>query len=211
MSSPRIAIIIYTMYGHIAKMAESVKKGIIAGGGNADIFQVPETLSAEILTKMKAPPKPDYPIANNNTLINHDAFLIGIPTRYGNMPAQMKAFWDATGHLWLDSQLKAKYAGVFVSTSGPGGGQESTAINFLSTLAHHGIIYVPIGYETIFRKLISESFDEVNGGSPWGAGTFSGLTGLRTPTKSELKIAEMQGKTFYEVLSRVKWIDRSKN
>jgi NAD(P)H dehydrogenase (quinone) len=74
------------------------------------------------------------------------SFLFGIPTRYGNFPAQFKAFWDATGQLWASGGLSGKYAGVFISTASPGGGQESTAMNALSTFAHHGIIYVPMGY-----------------------------------------------------------------
>jgi NAD(P)H dehydrogenase (quinone) len=52
-----------------------------------------------------------------------------------------------------------------------GGGQESTAIAAMSTLAHHGMIYVPLGYKTVFPLLGDVS--EVRGGSPWGAGTFS--------------------------------------
>lgn len=71
-------------------MAEGVKKGVESAGRKAIIYQVPETLPQEVLTKMHAPPKSDYPIATNETLTEHDAFLFGIPTRYGNMPAQFK-------------------------------------------------------------------------------------------------------------------------
>jgi multimeric flavodoxin WrbA len=97
--APRVAIIIYSMYGHVATLAEAEKVGIEKAGGTATIYQVPETLSTEILAKMHAPPKKDYPIATNETLTSHDAFLFGIPTRYGTYPAQWKTFWDATGHL----------------------------------------------------------------------------------------------------------------
>jgi NAD(P)H dehydrogenase (quinone) len=80
-------------------VAESVKKGIEAEGGSATILQVPETLPQEVLTKMYAPPKPDYPIAKPTDLLDYDGFLIGISTRYGGWPAQFKTFWDATGQL----------------------------------------------------------------------------------------------------------------
>ena len=59
---------------------------------------------------------------------------------------QFKAFWDATGGLWAQGALAGKQAGIFVSTSGQGGGQETTAVNALSVLVHHGIIFVPLGY-----------------------------------------------------------------
>jgi multimeric flavodoxin WrbA len=120
---------------------------------------------------MHAAPKKDFPIADAKTLEQYDAFLFGIPTRYGNFPAQWKAFWDTTGGQWSSGSFWGKYAGLFVSSGTQGGGQESTAIAALSTLTHHGIIYVPLGYKTAFPVLANLS--EIRGGSPWGAGTFA--------------------------------------
>jgi len=199
--APKVAIIIYSMYGHIAKLAEAEKAGIEAAGGSATIFQVAETLPEEILTKMHAPAKANYAVITPNQLTDFDAYLFGIPTRYGNFPAQFKAFWDATGQLWASGALAGKYAGVFISTGTPGGGQESTVISSISTLVHHGIIYVPLGYKHTFAQLANLS--EVRGGSPWGAGTFAGADGSRTATALELELATIQGKTFYETISKV--------
>lgn len=200
MSSPKVAIVIYSMYGHIAKMAESVKAGVEAAGGSPQIFQVTETLSTEILAKMHAPDKPAYPVIQPAQLAEFDAFLLGIPTRYGNMPAQWKAFWDATGQLWMSGSLAGKHAGIFVSTASPGGGQETTALNTMSTLAHHGIVFVPLGYKFTFAQLTNLS--EVHGSSPWGAGTFAGADGSRQPTALELEIANVQGREFYNVVKK---------
>ncbi|KAH0565768.1 Minor allergen Cla h 7 [Trichoglossum hirsutum] len=194
----------YSMYGHINVLAEAVKAGIEAAGGSADRYQVAETLPEEVLKKMHAPPKPDIPTitpADVTTLLKYDAFLFGIPTRYGNMPAQWKAFWDATGGIWQSGGFWGKYAGVFVSTGTPGGGQESTVIATMSTLAHHGIIYVPLGYKTAFPLLADLS--EARGGSPWGAGTFAGADGSRQPTELERKLAKAQGEAFYSAVSKV--------
>ena len=58
----KIAIIHYSLYGHVAQMSEAVKKGIESTGATCDIYQVPETLPDEVLAKMHAPPKGDYPI-----------------------------------------------------------------------------------------------------------------------------------------------------
>lgn len=170
---------------------------------------------------MHAPPKPtDIPVLNDpSQLYEYDAFLFGIPTRYGNFPGQWKAFWDKAGGAWQAGAYWGKYAGLFVSTAGLGGGQESTAIAAMSTLAHHGIIYVPLGYKPVFGMSISTIFiellniltlsvgelinlDEVHGGSPWGAGTFASSTGQRQPTPLELKIAQAQGKAFYETVAK---------
>jgi len=88
-----------------------------------------------------------------------------------------------------------------VSTGTPGGGQESTAISAISTLAHHGIIFVPLGYKTTFHLL--GNLEEVHGGSPWGAGTFAAADGSRQPTALELEIATEQGKAFYGTVNKV--------
>ena len=77
-------------------------------------------------------------------------------------PVLLQTFWDATGQLWATGGLAGKYAGLFISTAGLGGGQESTAIAALSVLTHHGITYVPLGYASAFAQLTNLS--EVHGG-----------------------------------------------
>jgi len=199
--APKVAIVFYSMYGHIQKLAEAEKEGLKKAGIEADLFQVAETLPQEVLTKMHAPPKSDIPIIDAKTLESYDAFLLGIPTRYGNFPAQWKAFWDTTGAQWGTGGYYGKYAGVFISTGTPGGGQESTAIAAMSTLTHHGIIYVPLGYAKTFPQLTNVS--EVRGGSPWGAGTFAAADGSRQPSALELELATIQGETFGQHILKV--------
>lgn len=199
--APKIAIIYYSTYGHIRTLAKSVHEGIVAAGGKADIFQIAETLSPEVLAKIHAPPKSDDPVITPEQLTNYDAFLFGVPTRYGNQPAQWRSFWDATGGLWAQGALAGKYVGIFVSTGTPGGGQEVTALNSISTFAHHGLVYVPLGYKHAFGLLTN--LEEVHGGSPWGAGTFAGPDGSRQPTHLELEVASIQGKSFYDTVAKV--------
>jgi multimeric flavodoxin WrbA len=81
----KIAIIYYSMYGHIATMAESVKKGVEAGGATCDIYQVAETLPEEVLGKMGAPPKKDHPVITADKMSEYDGFIFGISGRYGAM------------------------------------------------------------------------------------------------------------------------------
>lgn len=198
--APKVAIIIYSLYHHVAQLAEAEKAGVEAAGGVADIYQVPETLDDATLKLLQAPERPNYPIATPDTLTQYDAFLFGIPTRFGNFPAQWKAFWDSTGGLWASGALYGKIAGVFVTTGTPGGGQEVTVLNSLSVLAHHGIIYVPLGYKNTFGELTN--LEEPHGSSPWGAGAYAGGDGSRQPSKLELSIATTQGKVFYETAQK---------
>ncbi|KAI0064004.1 NADH-quinone oxidoreductase [Artomyces pyxidatus] len=200
MSSPKVAIIIYTTYGHTGKLAESLKSGVESAGGNATIFQIAETLPQEVLTKMYAPAKPDYPLITPEELPQFDAFLFGIPTRYGNMPAQWRSFWDATGGIWATGGLFGKTAGMFFTTGGLGGGQETTALSSISTLVHHGLTYVPLGYATAFAQLTN--LTEVHGGSPWGAGSLASTDGSRQPSALEHEIAHIQGSSFWKYLTR---------
>lgn len=121
MSSPRVAIVIYSLYGHIAKRKHATSQSRYPNHPpqspnpsrraskqpavmpqstspslthlpfpDSSIVRIPETLSTEILTKMHAPPKPDYPVFMPADLTKYDAYLFGIPTRYGNFPAQWK-------------------------------------------------------------------------------------------------------------------------
>jgi NAD(P)H dehydrogenase (quinone) len=71
----------------------------------------------------------------------------------------------------------------------------------MSTLAHHGMIYVPLGYKTAFPVLANLS--EVRGGSPWGAGTFAGPDGSRQPSPLELELATIQGESFGTAINKV--------
>ncbi|KAK1067594.1 flavodoxin-like fold protein [Friedmanniomyces endolithicus] len=150
--APKIAIVYYSMYGHIKQLAMAEAKGIKEAGGSVDMYQIPETLPAEVLQKMYAAPKDTSitTIDDPKVLEQYDGVLFGIPTRYGNFPAQWKAFLDKTGGQWQSGAFWGKYAGLFVSTGTQGGGQESTAIAAMSTLVHHGFIYVPLGYKTTF-------------------------------------------------------------
>ncbi|GAP92131.1 putative minor allergen Alt a 7 [Rosellinia necatrix] len=200
--APKIAIVFYSMYGHIAKLAQAEKAGIEKAGGTVDLYQIPETLSPEVLAKMYAPGQSaDIPLLEDPAVLEqYDAFLFGIPTRYGNFPAQWKTFWDKTGKQWATGGYYGKMAGLFMSTASLGGGQESTAIAAMSTLAHHGIIYVPFGFAKAFG--IMSDLTEVHGGGPWGAGTFASGDGSRQPTAKELEMATIQGEEFYKTVAK---------
>jgi len=88
-----------------------------------------------------------------------------------------------------------------VSSASQGGEQESTALAVMSTLAHQGIIYVPLGYAAAFGTLVDLS--EIRGGGPWGAGTFAAGDGSRMPSEKELGLAKTQGAVFWKRLSKV--------
>ncbi|KAK4254011.1 hypothetical protein QN277_009447 [Acacia crassicarpa] len=197
----KVYIVYYSTYGHVEKLANEIKKGADSVEGvEAKLWQVPETLPEEVLQKIGGPPKSDVPIIKPDELTEADGFLFGFPTRFGLMAAQFKAFMDATGGLWRSQALAGKPAGIFYSTGSQGGGQETTPLTSVTQLAHHGMIFVPIGYT--FGGGMFE-MEQVKGGSPYGAGTFAG-DGSRQPTDLELAQAFHQGKYFAGIAKKLK-------
>ncbi|CAK7893341.1 hypothetical protein CAAN1_01S14202 [[Candida] anglica] len=200
----KVAIIQYSTYGHITTFSQSIAEGVKKSGlaSTVDIFQVPETLSEDVLKLIHAPgPSKEIPLATTQTLEEYDAFLFGLPTRFGTLPAQWSTFWDTTGSLWASGALYHKPVGLYVSTGSPQGGQEETVRNFFSYVAHHGLVYIPLGYGPAFPLLTS--FDEIHGGSPYGAGTYAGTDGSKQPSELEKKIAVIQGEEFSKSASKI--------
>ncbi|WP_428945775.1 NAD(P)H:quinone oxidoreductase [Pantoea sp. FN060301] len=185
----KILVLYYSMYGHIETMANAVAEGARGvNGAEVTIKRVPETMDPERFAQVGG--KTDQPAeqATPEELPQYDAILIGTPTRFGNMSGQMRTFLDRTGGLWASGALYGKLASVFAST-GTGGGQEQTITSTWTTLAHHGMVIVPLGYGS------KELFDisEVRGGTPYGATTLAGGDGSRQPSAAELEIARFQG------------------
>jgi NAD(P)H dehydrogenase (quinone) len=187
---PKILVLYYSMYGHIETLAKSIADGAReVEGAEVIIKRVPELIPEDVAQKHGAKTNQAAPIASPKELGEYDAIIFGTPTRFGNMAAQMRNFLDQTGSLWMQGTLVGKVGSVFTST-GTGGGNESTILTFIPTLLHHGMVYVGLPYSC--PELTDTS--EVKGGSPYGAGTIAGADGSRQPTQKELAQARFQGR-----------------
>ena len=185
----KVAIIYYSMYGHIERMAESVAEGARSVPGvEVTLKRVPETMPEDLARKAGAKLDQAAPVASPQELADYDAILFGTPTRFGNMSAQMRNFLDQTGGLWVKGALIGKIGSVFTST-GTGGGSETTITSFWHTLAHHGMLLAGLPYSAPELTDISE----LRGGSPYGAATVAGADGSRMPSAKELALAKFQG------------------
>ncbi|KAF4132405.1 NADPH-dependent FMN reductase [Phytophthora infestans] len=195
-----VAIIYYSMYGHVAKLASSIKAGVTSVPGvKASVYQIQETLSDDLLKALHAPPKSDLPVATPDVLKSADGILLGFPTRFGMLPTQVKGLFDACGSLWAKGGLIGKPCGIFFSSASLGGGQETTAMSMTPFIAHQGMTFVPLGY----RSPLVSTNEEIHGGSPWGAGTLANADGSRQPTDLELEIAKIQGQSFAEITKKL--------
>lgn len=201
----KVNIVFYSTYGHVYTLAKAVAEGArTVEGVEANLFMVRETRSDEILGKMGALEArkafAHIPIATPEALAEADGVLFGTPTRFGNMAAQMKAFLDSTGGLWMKGSLIGKPAGVFVSTGSQHGGQETTITSFHINLLHHGMVIVGVPYSCV--NLLN--MNEITGGTPYGASTLAGGDGSRMPSENELAIARFQGAHFAAIAKKLK-------
>jgi len=195
----KVNIIFYSMYGHIYRMAEAVAAGAReVEGAEVGIYQVPETLTDDILEKMGAIETKKLfahiPVLtrdmHEDVLAGADALIFGTPTRYGMMTAQMRAVFDGLGGLWSRDAFVGKVGSVFTSSNTQHGGQESTILTFHVTLLHLGMIIVGLPY----AEKRQTRMDEITGGSPYGASTIAGKGGSRQPSENELEMARYQGR-----------------
>lgn len=121
-----VLVLYYSSYGHIETMASAVAAGAREAGANAVLKRVPELVPEDVAKKSGYKLDQVAPIATVDELPDYDAIIIGTPTRYGNMTAQMKNFLDQTGGLWFEDKLVGKIGSVFTSTGSQHGGQETT-------------------------------------------------------------------------------------
>ncbi|XXG38721.1 MAG: NAD(P)H:quinone oxidoreductase [Ferrovum myxofaciens] len=195
----KVLVLYYSMYGHVETMAKAVAEGArLVNGVEVTIKRVAELMSDEVASKAGAKLIQDAPIANPEELGQYDAIIFGVPTRFGNMAAQMRNFLDQTGGLWMKGALIGKIGSVFTST-GTGGGNETTIQSFHTTLFHHGMVVVGLPYSCRDFMDISQA----KGGSPLGAGTLAGADGSRQPSEIELSMAKFQGEHVAKMASRL--------
>src|SRR3546814_11268107 len=106
-------------------MGYAAGEGIPAVGVDAIVKRVPETTTEEIAKKNGFKLDQKAPIATGDELAEYDGIILGFPTRFGTMPAQMKAFLDQTGGLWYERKIVGKVGSIFTSSGNQHGDRKS--------------------------------------------------------------------------------------
>lgn len=199
--SPKIMVLYYSMFGNNYIMAKAVVEGIKEAGAQPLLRTVPELLPQGVIDKDPRIKKAkiaqkDVRIAKVEELENIDGIILGSPTRFGNMCAQLRNFLDQTGSLWAKGSLIDKPAGVFCSTASLHGGQETTLISMIFTLLHHGAIVMGVPYSV--KELVATT----RGGTPYGPTAVVGTMGDEAPTEMDLKIAKELGMRIARIASK---------
>ena len=149
--STKLAIVYYSTYGTNLKMAQWAKEAAETSGADVRLLKVQELAPQSVIDsqpgwKAVQEATKDIPVATSADLDWADAILFSAPSRFGNLPAQMKQFLDIQGGLWAKGKLANKAVSAMSSASNPHGGQEATILSLYTTMYHWGAIVVAPGY-----------------------------------------------------------------
>lgn len=196
----KILIAFYSRGGVTEALAKAIAEGAKAEGAEVRLRRAREFVGEEVMKKApgwlegakrmnalyEAPTEADAEWA--------DGIVLGTPTRFGSMTAELKAYIDGLGGLWFQGKLIGKAGSAFASTSTVHGGNEMTITSLYAPMAHLGLILVPTGYAdpALFKA-----------GTPYGASSVSG-TNSAPPSAEDLEVARFQGKRVARVAAALK-------
>ena len=192
-----VAVIYYSSTGNVHQLAEAVAEGAEKAGGQVRLRRAAElapqaAVASNPAWAANAEATADIPEAQLDDLKWADVVLLGTPTRYGNIAAQLEQFIDTTGPLWQSGALADKVYGAFVSTGTAHGGQETTLMS-LATLFHHwGGVIVPPGYTDAIQ---------FRTGNPYGT---SHVAGNGPPGDVETEAARYQARRAVDTAAALK-------
>jgi NAD(P)H dehydrogenase (quinone) len=192
-----VLVLYYSHTGAVREMAQLVARGVEQVPGCAARVRTVPRVSAAHEALEPAVPGAGAPYAELKDLEECIGLALGSPTRFGNMAAPMKYFWDSTGELWLKGRLAGKPAGVFTSTASLHGGQETTLVSMMLPLLHHGMLIVGLPYSEPDLNATA------SGGTPYGASHHAGSAAERAITEHERRLCVALGRRLADVASRL--------
>lgn len=201
---PKILVLFYSRTGHTAALADAIVEGARSVRfAEVDVRRIDDLASPEVIaevpgwTESRASLAAKYrTLGQVSELAAYDALILGAPTRFGIMAAELKNVLDQAGPLWNSGALVNKVGSAFTSVSTAHGGHETTLWSIMTPMANLGMILVPPGYTDPVMFA---------GGSPYGA---TATTGARGPGEPDLAAARHQGKRVAEVTG---WVTHAKS
>ena len=181
---PTVLILYYSRHGSVKAMAEAIAMGVEQQQVIARIRTVPSLNHDQQGQTEPA----HHALVTLDDLATCDGLILGSPSRFGNMAAPMKQFWETTSNTWLNGELIDKPASVFTASSSLHGGNESTLLTMMIPLLHHGMIIQGLPYTE------PSLHQTTTGGTPYGASHVSGMTSNATLTLDEKTLCQAQGR-----------------
>lgn len=183
-----ILVLYYSHHGAVRQMAQLVARGVGEVDGVAARVRTVPRVSPNSEATEPAIPDSGAPYAELRDLDECIGIAVGSPTRFGNMAAPMKYFWDGTGSLWMKGTLAGKPAAVFTSSSSMHGGQETSLTSMMLPLLHHGMLIVGLPYTE------ADLLHTTSGGTPYGASHTAGVSSDQPVTEHERRLCLALGR-----------------
>ena len=194
---PDILVLYYSRHGAVKEMARWVAHGVERVAGMSARLRTVPKVSTVIEAVEPAVPVVGAPYCELDDLEQCAGLALGSPTRFGNMAAPLKHFWDGTAALWLSGALAGKPAAVFSSTASLHGGQETTLVSMMLPLLHHGMLIVGLPYTEAGLMRTS------SGGTPYGASHLAGAASDRAVDDTEKQLCIALGQRLAETARRL--------
>ncbi len=188
MPEPYILVLYYSRHGATERMARKVAQGVEQVPGVRALLRTVAGISNAWEDRGDDIPDDGPLYCSQDDLAQCAGLVMGSPTRFGNMAAELKYFLDSTSPLWMSGALIDKPAAVFTSTSSLHGGQETTLLSMALPLLHHGMVWAGLSYGE--RGLTQTS----SGGTPYGASHHAGVGNDRALDELESELCVAQGK-----------------
>ncbi|SMO95475.1 NAD(P)H:quinone oxidoreductase [Gracilimonas mengyeensis] len=174
MSDVKTAIIYYSSTGVNYQLAQWAAESAKENGSEVRLRKVEELAPEQAIEQNPAwkehyEATKDVETASMDDLEWADTIVFSAPTRYGNVPAQLKQFLDSTGPLWQQGKLVNKVVTGMTSAINPHGGQEETLLSLYTTMHHWGSIVVSPGY--------TDDAVYAAGGNPYGTSVAADMEG----------------------------------
>ena len=194
---PEILVLYYSRGGSVARLARQIARGVGEVEGMAARLRTVPPVA--VVTERSAPPVPDEgaPYVDKQDLADCAGLAIGSPTRFGNMAAPMKFFFDSLGAEGASGTLVGKPAAVFTSTASQHGGQEATLLSMQIPLLHHGCLIAGIPFT---EPQLSTTR---TGGTPYGASHVAGGEDDPQPSEEEAALARALGRRLADIARRL--------
>lgn len=164
-----VLVLYYSRKGAVQEMAQWIAQGVDSVAGMQARLRTVPAVSSTCEASADSIPEQGPPYATLDDLKQCVGYVVGSPTRFGNMAAALKYFLDGSSSLWLAGGMQDKPAGFFTSTSSMHGGQESTLLSMMLPFMHHGALIVGLPFTE--KALLTTN----TGGTPYGASHLAGL------------------------------------
>lgn len=192
-----ILVLFVTRFGAVQKMAEYIAQGIESVPGMHARLRTVPPVSPEPEQSKDTVPHEGPAFVTHRDLEECQGLALGSPTRFGNMAASMKYFWDTTAGPWFSGTLSGKPASVFTSSSSMHGGQETTLLSMMIPLMHHGMLMVGLPFTD--PHLVNTQ----TGGTPYGPSHVAGADSKNPISEDEKLLCIAQGKRLAEIAKKL--------